>query len=351
MAGFRRALLGFVAAAAALLGAQSFAAPGRASSKPIKIGFLLDSLKVERWQTDTQTFAKRAQQLGAQVLLETAEGNDDLQYQQAQKLLDEGVKSLVIVPHNTDRAVQIVALAKSRGVPVLSYDRLIRDSNIDFYIGADSVKIGEMQAEALVKLAPKGNYVLMEGSPTDINARLLREGQKKVLQPYVERGDIKIVGDVWCANWDPMEAYAQMWEVMDAEHNKITAVVASNDGTAGGAVQALREANLAGKVFVSGQDADLAAIIRLLQGTQTMTVYKPLSEEATQAADVAFSLAEGKVPASTQSISVGNNKTVPAILDSVVEVTKNNVMQTVIKDGFQNLDTIKKSLPPSEWPK
>ncbi|HUI74480.1 MAG TPA: substrate-binding domain-containing protein [Candidatus Acidoferrum sp.] len=347
---FGRAVLCALLGTTLLFGARHLGASAKAEPAPLKIGFLLDSLEVERWQTDTQAFQKRAKELGAEVLLETANGNDDVQYQQAQKLLNQGVKSLVIVPHDTDRAVQIVDLAKSRGVPVVSYDRLIRNSKIDFFVGVDSEKIGEIQAQSLVKLAPKGNYVLMEGSPTDSNARLLREGQEKVLQPYVDRGDIKIVGDVWCADWDPLEAYAKMAELIAADHGNITAVVASNDGTAGGAVQALQDAKLAGKVLISGQDADLAAIIRLLKGTQTMTVYKPLSAQAIQAANVAVSLANGKTPPTEQSISVGK-KNVPAFLDSVVVVTKDNVMQTVIKDGFQNLDTIKKSLPPDEWPK
>ncbi|HUL16248.1 MAG TPA: substrate-binding domain-containing protein [Terriglobales bacterium] len=347
---FGRVLLCALLGTTLLFGARHLASSAQAEPAPLKIGFLLDSLEVERWQTDTQVFQKRAKELGAQVLLETAEGSDDRQYQQAQKLLDDGVKSLVIVPHDTDRAVQIVTLAKAKGVPVVSYDRLIRNSGINYFIGVDSVKIGEIQAQWLVKRAPKGNYVLVEGSPTDINARLLREGQKKVLKPYLDRGDIKIVGDVWCANWNPLEAYTHMVKLIAANHGRITAVVASNDGTAGGAVQALQEAKLAGKVLVSGQDADLAAVIRLLKGTQTMTVYKPLSSEAIQAADVAVSLAKGKTPPTAQSISVGG-KNVPAFLDMVEVVTKDNVMQTVIKDGFQNLDTIKKSLPPDEWPK
>lgn len=350
MSRLSRALAVVLIAASGLFGARYGTSLAQSNPKPLKVGFLLDSLKIERWQTDTQSFQKRAQELGAQLLLENAEGDDDLQYKQAKKLLDEGVKSLVIVPHDTDRAVQVVALAKSKGVPVVSYDRLIRNSHIDFFIGADSVQIGELQAESLVKLAPKGNYILVEGAPTDINARLLREGQKKVLQPYVDRGDIKIVGDVWCENWNPLEAYTHMVELIASTKGDIAAVVASNDGTAGGVVQALEEAKLDGKVQVSGQDADLAAIIRILHGTQAMTIYKPLKTEAIQAAELAVALAKGQTPPSQQTISIGNGS-VPAVLNPVVIVTKNNVMQTVIKDGFQNLATIEKSLPPDEWPK
>jgi len=315
-----------------------------------KIGFLLDSLKIERWQTDFNSFQKRAQELGAEVLFEDADGNDDLQLKQAKKLLDQHVKALVVVPHDTDKAVRIVQLAKSKGVPVVSYDRLIRNSDIDFFVGVDTVSIGEMQANALTALAPKGNYVLLEGSPTDINAHLMLDGQKKALKPFVDRGDIKIVAELWCPDWNPLEAYTRLAEVIEKNHGQIAAVVASNDGTAGGAAQALEESKLDGKVLVSGQDADLAAIIRILKGTQTMTVYKPLASIASQAAESAVALAKGQQPTASGSIENGK-RSVPAIFGPAVVVDKANVKQTVIKDGFQNIDTIRRSLPPEQWPK
>jgi D-xylose transport system substrate-binding protein len=317
---------------------------------PPRIGFLIDSLKVERWQTDLDVFQKRAHQLGAEVLAENADGNDALQFEQAYKLLHSGIKALVLVAHDTNEAVRIVAAAKAQDVPVLSYERLIRNSSIDFFIGTDAEAIGELQASALVKLAPRGNYVLIGGSPTDITAHLLRDGQMNVLKPLIDRGDIKIIAQGWANDWKPVEAYTHMIEWIEAGGENITAVLASDDGTAGGAIQALQEHHLAGKVLVSGQDADLAAVIRILDGTQTMTVYKPLGSEATQAAEVAVHLAKGESVRAPGSIPNGNRQ-VPAILMIPVVVTKDNVMQTVIKDGFQNLDTIQKSLPPEKWPK
>jgi len=317
---------------------------------PLKIGFLMDSLKVERWQTDLDAFQKRAKELGAEVLVETAEGDDALQFEQAYKLLNSGIKALVIVAHDTNEAVRIVASARAKNVPVLSYDRLIRNSNIDFFVGADGQAIGELQASALVKLAPGGNYMLIGGSPTDLTAKLLRAGQMKILKPLIDRGDIKILADVWARDWKPVEAYTHTIEMIEASGGNITAIVASDDGTAGGAIQALQDHNLAGKVLVSGQDADLAAIIRILDGTQTMTVYKPVGSEARQAAETAVSLAKGESIRSSTFIPNGN-RNVPAFFVTPVVVTKDNVMQTVIKDGFQNLDTIQKSLPPEKWPK
>jgi len=309
----------------------------------------MDSLKVERWQTDLDRFQKRAAELGADVLVETADGDDELQLQQAQKLLASGVKALVLVPHDADKAVRIVAAAKAAQVPLLCYERLVRNPDVAFFVGVDALSVGLLQADALSQQAPRGNYVLVGGSPTDTNARILHDGQMRVLKPFVDRGDIKIVSDTWSKDWDPSEAYAHMTEAIESTKGDVAAVVASNDGTAGGAIQALQDHKLAGKVLVSGQDADLAAIIRVLDGTQTMTVYKPLGAQAKLAAEAAVALAKGAAVKTTASIPVGN-KSIPAILLNPVVVTKNNVKETVIKDGFQNLETIQKSLPKEKWP-
>jgi len=340
--------LSIVALSLSLLG-LSKARVAQGQAPPVKIGYLMDSLKVERWQTDLDTFQKRAKELGAEVLVETAEGNDDLQLQQSQKLMDSGVKVLVLVPHDTDKAARIVSAAKSRHVPVICYERLVRNSDVDFFVGTNAEVIGELQASTLVRFAPKGNYVLIGGSPADANARVLRDGQLRVLKPLVDRGDIKIVGDGWAKDWDPAEAYALMSQAISATNGDVAAVIASNDGTAGGAIQALQEHQLAGKVLVSGQDADLAAIIRILDGTQSMTVYKPLILQAKLAAEAAVALASGNPVKNAVSIANGT-KSVQAIYLNPVVVTKDNVKQTVIKDGFQNLETIQKSLPREKWP-
>src|SRR5580704_12797349 len=166
-----------------------------AQDSHLKIGYLMDSLKVERWQTDLNAFQKRAKELGAEVLVETAEGDDDLQLQQSQKLMDAGVKVLVLVPHDTDKAARIVNAARGRHIPVLCYERLVQNSDVDFFVGTNAEVIGELQSSTLARLAPKGNYVLIGGSQTDSNAKVLRDGQMHALEAFIKRGDIKIVGD------------------------------------------------------------------------------------------------------------------------------------------------------------
>src|SRR5271155_1543049 len=189
---------------------------------PLKIGYLMDSLKLERWQTDLQVFQKRAKELGAEVLVETAEGDDELQLQQSQKLMDSGAKVLVLVPHDTDKAARIVNAAKARHVPVLCYERLVRESDVDFFVGTNAEVIGELQSSTLARLAPKGNYVMIGGSPADGNAKVLRDGQMRVLKPLVDRGDVKIVSEGWAKDWDPAEAYAIMSNAIDSTKGDIT---------------------------------------------------------------------------------------------------------------------------------
>jgi D-xylose transport system substrate-binding protein len=208
-----------------------------------------------------------------------------------------------------------------------------------------------MMAEALVKRRPKGNYALMGGAPTDHNAVLLRKGQMNVLNPYVKRGDIKIVGDQWSENWLAANALRNMENILTRNANKVDAVVDSYDGTAGGSIQALAGQKLAGKVLVSGQDAEIAACQRVVEGTQTITIYKPVKLLATKAAEIAVMLAKGeKLPAASTKIHNGK-KEVPGFLLDPIPVEKENMMQTVIADGFQKMEEVYKNVPKDQWPK
>jgi D-xylose transport system substrate-binding protein len=227
-------------------------------------------------------------------------------------------------------------------VPVIAYDRLIRDSDLDLYVTLDPYQVGVQQADYAVKHMPKGNYLLIGGAPTDNNAVLVRNGQMSVLKPFIDRGDIKIVGDQWAKDWQPNEALKITENALTKNNNKIDAVITSNDGTAGGAIQALNEQKLAGKVLVTGQDADLAACQRIVQGTQSMTVYKPLAKLANRAAEVAVAMAEKKQVTDATS-KVNNGKIdVPSILLPTLQVDKDNLDATVIADGFQKKEDVYK---------
>lgn len=316
---------------------------------PIRIGFSMDSLQLERWQRDRDIFVAKAKELGATVLVQSADGNDSTQVQQSENLLTEGVDVLVVVPHNGEIAASIVNSAKRQHVPVLSYDRLVRNSDVDFYISFDNVRVGELQAKYLLDRAPKGNYILIGGSPTDNNAHLLRQGQMNILQPAIDRGKIKIVADQWSKDWLPSEALTHTENTLTQNHNDVVAVVASNDSTAGGVVQALDEQNLAGKVLVSGQDADLAACQRIVEGTQSMTVYKPIEPLASRAAEIAVELAKNQTAESNSTVNNGF-KNVPSYLLEPIVVDKSNIAQTVIKDGFLREEDVYRDVPHDQWP-
>jgi D-xylose transport system substrate-binding protein len=316
----------------------------------VVIGFSLDSLQLERWQHDRDYFVGRASELGAKVYVQSANGVDAVQVRQCENLLTLGVDVLVIVPHNGEVMASAVTLARKQGIPVVSYDRLIRNSDVDLYVSFDNVRVGELQAKYLLERAPKGNYVLIGGSPTDNNARLFREGQMKILQPAIARGDIKPVADQWAKDWLPSEALRHTENALTQANNDVVAVVASNDSTAGGAIQALEEQRLAGKVIVSGQDADLAATQRIVGGSQSMTVYKPIAPLARKAAEAAVALAKGEPVETNGSVNNGS-KNVPSILLNPIVVDRANLPETVIKDGFLRLEDVYRNVPREQWPK
>jgi len=322
---------------------------GAKSGGPVRIGFSMDTLKEERWQRDKALVEQRCKEAGADCEVQVANGDDAVQTKQCDNLLTKGVDVLIVAPHNGQIAASIVEAAHKQGVPVISYDRLIRNADVDLYVSHQVVKIGEMQAGYALKNAAKGNYVLIGGSQTDNNALLLMEGQMNVLQPAVDKGQIKIVTKQFAREWLASEALRIMEDALTKNNNDIQAVVASNDGTAGGAISALPP-QLVGKVLVTGQDASLDAVQRIVQGSQTMTIYKPIQPLAFAAVDSAIKLARGEKVDAKDKINNGKID-VPAMLFEPVVVDKDNIMQTVIKDGYHKVEDVYKNVPKDQWPK
>jgi D-xylose transport system substrate-binding protein len=321
-------------------------------NEAVVIGFSMDTLKEERWQRDKELIEQRAREIGATLYVQVANGDDSLQIKQAENLLTQGVDVLIVAPHNGEVAASIVEAAHRQGVPVISYDRLIRNADVDLYVSHQVVKIGEMQAKYLLDHVNKkpANFVIVGGSPTDNNALLLHQGQMNILKPAVDRGDVKIVTDQYAKEWQASAALNIVENALTQANNQVDAVVASNDGTARGAVQALEGQNLAGKVLVSGQDADLASLQLIVQGKQTMTIYKPIEPLAKVAVDSAIKLARGEQLNTTDKINNGL-KDVPSILLEPVAVDRNNIVSTLVKDGYQTLAKICANLPADKCPK
>ncbi len=308
-----------------------------ARTKPV-IGLSLDTLKEERWQRDRDTFVRRATGLGAEVKVQSANSDDVRQVADVQALITERVDVIVIAPHNGEAMAKAVQLAHEAGIPVIAYDRLIKNCDLDLYMTFDNLRVGELQgqflAEALAKMAGgKKRLIRIYGAKTDNNALLFKQGQDRALDPLLKSGALEIVHEDWADDWKPENGKKIANAGINKAGHAFDAILASNDGTAGGAIQALLEEGLAGKVLVTGQDADLAACQRIVVGTQTMTIYKPLKQLAEQAAECAVNLARHRPVIATASLDNGQVK-VPSIFVDVVAVTKENMRETVIKDGF-----------------
>src|SRR5258705_1806198 len=264
-------------------------------NEQIKIGFSMDTLKEERWQRDKDLVEKRAKEVGAEVNVQVANSSDSEQIKQAENMLTQGIDVLIVAPHNGEVAASIVEAAHRQGVPVISYDRLIKNSDVDLYISHQVVKMGEMQAQYLLDHVGKkpANFVMVGGSPTDNNALLLHKGQMNELQPAVDRGDVKIVADQYAKEWQASEALNIVENALTRTNNQVDAVVASNDGTARGGVRAREGQHQAGKGLGAGEDADLASLKLIVDGKQTMTIYKSIQPLPYGAVDAAAKIAPG----------------------------------------------------------
>ncbi len=305
------------------------------TEEKIKIGFSMDTLEEERWPKDRELFKEAAEALGAEVLVREAKGDDALQIVQAESLISEGINILVIVPHNAEAVATIVKKAHLAGIKVISYDRLVKNSSVDLYISFDNELVGQLQAEEITKLVPKGKYVYIGGASTDNNAHLLKKGVFKVLQPFIERGDIQVVYDQWTENWDPENARAYMEEALKANQNEIDAVIAANDATAGGIIEALTAHGLAGTIPVAGQDADLSAVQYIVDGKQAMTVYKPIKALTEEAAKIAIMMAKGE-KMETDQVMNNEKEEVPSVFLRPIPVDQKNIDETIIADGFHS---------------
>jgi len=311
------------------------------SKTKTKIGLLMDNLDNQRWKRDRDLFKLRIEEQGGEVLVEVAGGNEKKQYDQAKSLIEKGVQVLVVIPVNMEKAAAIVELAHNSNVKVITYDRLINNCDVDYYVSFDNVQVGELQAEYITTLKPKGNYILIGGSKHDNNSMLVHLGQLTILQPMVDNGDIKILYDQYMETWSQEAGYNAMKECMANYPNQIDAVLAANDDLAQGIIKALTEQNLQGKVLVTGQDADLFAIKSIKNGLQTMTVYKSINELTKVAASFAMTLAKDEIPEGI-TISVNNGKKlVPSFLLNSQIVQKATIESTVIKDGYWTEEDLK----------
>lgn len=307
----------------------------------IKVGFLIHALDKERWENDRDFFVNKVQELGGSVDVRIADNDANKQMEQAKELLKNGIEVLVIVPVDQFAAAEIVNEAHAKNVKVISYDRLIKNCDLDFYVSTDNVEIGKLQADYLTTIKPTGKFALIGGALSDNNSQFLYLGQMNVLQPLVERGDIKIVYNEFTNDWEESEGYNQAIDLLKKEPN-VDAILAGNDEIAFGAIRALREAGKEGEVLIAGMDADLRNLQEIVAGHQTCTIYKPYEKLATTAAEIAISFGkEEDVEKTFQTVSNGK-RLVPVVFHEGMVVNKDNLKLTVISEGYQKEEEVYK---------
>ena len=298
-----------------------------------KIGLLVHSFDAPRWQNDQRYFVEAVKQLEGIAMVKVADNDPKKQLAQAKELISKGAMVLVVIPVDQNTASQIVSMAHKKEIKVIAYDRLINNCRLDYYVSTDNVRVGEIQAQYLTKIKPSGNYALLGGPPNDNNSRMLYIGQLNILQPFVEREEIKIVFNQFANAWTTDEGYRLATASLDANLNKVDAMICGNDAMAIGALKALKERGLLKKVAVAGQDADMQNVQEITKGNQAVTVFKRIKTMATTAAELAVHLAKDEPTEPYLSTISNGERLVPSYLVDAVAVHEGNVEMTVIAEG------------------
>ncbi|MBQ0166242.1 MAG: substrate-binding domain-containing protein [Treponema sp.] len=303
-----------------------------------RIGFSVatDTFIIERWNKDIKIFTSAVSDLGGDVLLQMSAGGNAAQIQQIEYLLSQNIDVLVVIPHDCDLISGVIQEAGEKGVPVIAYDRIINNVPLAAYVSFDNRQVGSLMAEAAVKACPKGNYLILNGSIRDTNVYEVNAGIYSILNPYINKGSIRVGEEIWLDEWSFDEALQKLGEVF-AVREDFDAILAGNDQIAEAAVQLLAERRLAGNVVVTGQDAELAACQRLVEGSQLMTVYKPIDRLATKTAQIAMMVARREeLPEPSTYVDNGSSEKVPYFRLAPIAVTLDNIEDTVFKDGFHS---------------
>ncbi|TCL74605.1 D-xylose ABC transporter substrate-binding protein [Rhizobium sp. BK251] len=326
-----KAIVKLMAGAAILVTLQT-----AAMAADMVVGVSWSNFQEERWKTDEAAIKKALEAAGAKYISADAQSSAAKQLTDVESLISQGANALIVLAQDSDAIAPAIEKAAAEGIPVVGYDRLI-ENPATFYITFDNKEVGRLQASEVFKVKPEGNYVFIKGSSSDPNADFLFSGQMEVLKAAIDAGKIKDVGQAYTDGWKPENAQRNMEQFLTANDNKVDAVVASNDGTAGGAIAALDAQGLAGSVPVSGQDADKAALNRVAQGTQTVSVWKDSRELGKRAAEIALELAGGKTMEQVEGVQTFNGGPKGVAMQSVflkpLPITKDN-LNVVIDAGW-----------------
>ena len=313
-----------------------------AAQQPVKIGFSVGDFSSDRWSQEPKFFEDEAKALGAEVLFEYAYGDAVKQLEQVRKLIQSGIKVLLVFPTSTENWIPVVEEAHKAGIQVIAYERMLKDAPVDYFFSFQNEGVGRQQAQYAVDRRPKGNYLLLGGPTTDLNSLLFMKGQKEVLKPYIDKGDIKIVFEKHLNTWNAIDAFTEVQSFLNST-TQIDAILAANDDLAGGALMALDMASTEHTIIITGQDATAGGCQSIIDGKQSMTVYKSIYNLAKEAARTAVKLAKDE-PIIAMDVVNNGVKDIPAVLLKTIAVDKSNIKETVIADGFIKADQL-------NWPK
>jgi D-xylose transport system substrate-binding protein len=336
-------------AAALLAGATlllSFVTVAQAKGKVIGVSW--SNFQEERWKTDEAAMKAAIAAAGDKYISADAQSSAQKQLTDIESLIGQHANALIVLAQDAAAVAPAVQKAIDEGIPVVGYDRLIENPNA-FYITFDNKEVGRMQARGVLAVKPNGNYAFIKGSSADPNADFLFAGQMEVLKGLIDGGAIKNAGEAYTDGWLPANAQKNMEQILTKNNNRVDAVVASNDGTAGGAIAALAAQGLAGAVPVSGQDGDHAALNRIALGTQTISVWKDARELGKKAAEIAALLADGKAMSDVPGVmkfSGGPKKVaMNALLLMPIPITQDN-LGAVIDAGWIKKDEVCRGVKP-----
>jgi len=304
----------------------------------VKVGFLFSTMG-SRWLKEKQYFEDKIKENGGQVIVKVADRDDLKQYQQARELIDEGVDIIVINSVNENSAAAIVRDAHENGIKVVAYDMLIKNCDLDFFITFDGEKVGELLAQFMVEKVPQGNYVLLNGDKGDQNAIIFQNGILKILQPLIESKKIDLVYSGYIDDWSGENAAFYTDKIIEFSNIEINAIISTYDGLSDGVASVLKLRNLTDRILLTGQDAEIAACNRIMNGEQGMTVYKPGKALANKCAEIVLQLINNVAIADIKYVNNGRIE-VPSMILEPVAIDKNNMESTVVADGFLSMDEI-----------
>ena len=315
-----------------------------AKAKPL-IGLSMDTLVIERWESDRNIFVSTVGELGGEVIVQNANSDSVEQENQIRYLIKKNIDVLVIVAIDESQLGDEIQLAKEHGIKVIAYDRMIHQPGVDLYVSFDNSTVGRLMAEAMVMVKPQGRFVVMKGAVADRNSALVREGIQSVLD---EHPFCSVIAEDTANNWSADDAFLKFKAILSAQPD-IDGIFCGNDALAGAAVRALALYRQTGQIAVTGQDADLDACQRIVEGTQLMTVYKPIGMLAKAAAAAAVTLAKGETPTVNEKIQIDGIE-IPFERITPIAVDKANIYEVIIKSGFHNLKDVYRNIPESQWP-